>query len=1070
MKNKDTHLFKPLSYLENLGQENETDSYVSFMCDEIEAYPSIRNIGVIGPYGSGKSSVVHSFLNNKSKDYKHTLFFSQETIAEHLISNSTNGKTNSTPENFHTKVKKAIYLELLKYDTSSILLKEYNERLLNRKKWRLIVACVAFGFAAISLSFALFVFLNCIKDWNFLISFFLSFALLNIFAAVFFAFYIKSVSLSFHSKKVDGSAELLPIRNYNEISEQINNHPTELDNLILFIIERNKIKYFVIEDMERLRKDAEGCTFNNIGGTGDDVVLEIIKQFKILSDLINRSKVVKRTVRFIYGLNDECFKDSEIRSKFFDLIVPVVPLATYSSAAQAIAEEPFIKELIDNKELSKSTINSISLHFKNQRQINALLAQFYLNCQKLPHLKMFDKVFAITSLMVLFPHFSHSLYSKNNSLDLLLSEEWSLIDNVPSLKSGRAFPKDLLDDKEKNLLVFLKMCINRELITKSYRLLLTTHKVADNSILSEKDVELLIAFFSDVDISDERFENPENVLERIDDSDFINNPYSFYPQLLDCMVGQDDKNKLKLFKESIDLMQDQQDKAELIAYLVNECKELTVNFIAESFITSPFVYNMVPNLKEGRNYVFAFMLLAKTKLDFLKNNKNSLKDYLSFISGSAFLDNQKKHLHPSFIEKLINSDGFMPKDISAFKDNSGVLALFKKHPCFEINTNNLYILYPSFKTQPFIVLNENKDVCNAFLSSANAHEVLEQCEFDNDIKHFAFFFLNKAPDNNVCNLLDSKYFNPWRFKLAIGSEGGIELSLGQSRINALLNHDLLDLSVAYSKWYKANDGGIFLDYIKESVSKINEYKPRFESELSSFLFSNLTKDELMNYAGLLNYSFLNKDISAINAEKLFAVLDYIDEDSVEQLLEKTSNTNDSLFNSICERKAIIVKDANKIKLTKSEMANIFEKNLESYFPLLLSMTNFDIFKQYISEAGEGMDFAKLIFLKDGTLRTGVNSDSVALVCRYEVENDGALEKVFNQIDDDSLKSGGWIGFIDTYVCRCGSADKYNKLSLPSNKLTTLIYDRFISIKRIFAAKGQGKNRLYFTLSHENILF
>lgn len=273
MSEDNNYLFKPLSYLEDLSKNNETDTYVSFIHDEIEAYPSIRNIGVIGPYGSGKSSVVHSFLNNDKKDFQHTLFFSQETIAEHLI--DTNGENDS----FHAKVKKAIYLELLKYDTSSILLKEYNESLLNRRKWRLIVASVAYCLVALSLSIALFAFLKVVEEWNSVVSFFLSFALFNIFAVFFFAFYIKNISLHFRSNKVDGDAELLPIRDYNEISKQINEHPTELDNLILFIIERNKIKYFVIEDMERLKIDAKGCIFNDVGEKNKDVdvVLEIIK-------------------------------------------------------------------------------------------------------------------------------------------------------------------------------------------------------------------------------------------------------------------------------------------------------------------------------------------------------------------------------------------------------------------------------------------------------------------------------------------------------------------------------------------------------------------------------------------------------------------------------------------------------------------------------------------------------------------------------------------------------------------------------------------------------------------------
>ena len=233
MARKDKYIFYPLSYLDNLNAKTDEDKYVKFMRDEINKFPSIKNIGVIGPYGSGKSSVVHSFLR-KNKNCKHTLFFSQETIAEHL--NELEGKD----EPFHSFVKNTIYLELLKYDTSSILLKDYNESLLYAKKWRSVIAYIAFGVVAISVSVALFIFLSQIKKCNYGISFLLSFALLNIFAAIFFAFYIKMFTLLFNFKKVKGKVELTSIRNYNDISDQINNHPTELDNLILYIIKRNK--------------------------------------------------------------------------------------------------------------------------------------------------------------------------------------------------------------------------------------------------------------------------------------------------------------------------------------------------------------------------------------------------------------------------------------------------------------------------------------------------------------------------------------------------------------------------------------------------------------------------------------------------------------------------------------------------------------------------------------------------------------------------------------------------------------------------------------------------------------
>lgn len=1067
MSEQDKYLFKPLSYLENLGQDVETDSYVAFMRNEIKAYPAIRNIGVIGPYGSGKSSVVHSFLKNENKDEEYTLFFSQETIAEHLLSNDNDGT-------FHERVKKAIYLELLKYDTSSILLKEYNECLLNKRKWRSIVASIAFGIASLCLSFVLFAFLFFVKRWELYVALPLAFALLNIFAILFFTFYIRSITLSLHSNKADANVEMLPVKNYRDISEQINNHPTELDNLILYIIDRNKIRYFVIEDMERLGEKAKGRTFEIKGDDSKtDIVLEIIKQFKILNDLIDRSKVVKQKVRFIYGLNDECFTDSEIRSKFFDLIVPIVPLATYSSAAQAIADDPFVKELIDGGNLSNITINIISLHFKNQRQINAFLSQFYLNCQKLAHSQGYDKIFAVTSLMVLFPHFSHSLYEKNNSLDLLLSQEWFVDSNgKPSLASGKPFPEDVIKDKDSHLPVFLKICITKNLITKSYRLFLTSHSVADNKILSDKDVELLYAFYSGGDIDEERFDNPENVLERIDDEEFTNKPYNFHPQLLDCMVAQNDKHRLKLFKESMDGITDIEDKEDLFMLLINQCSGMTARHIAEAYSDSIFIYNLAPTLKEDRNTYFAFVLLISAKPDFLKNNRNTLGKYFVFVSSSTFLNSKKDNLNSALVEKLINSEGFVAENISILSENKTIMSAFKKKPKFKMNFENLFSLFPDFKSHPFEVLNANKEVCEAFMMSNNSASILENCDLEKNYNAFAVFLINRPINSSINNLLDSKYFDNWRFKIVLGNTGGLEVSLDYSRINLLFTHNLLELNYAYSKWYLANDPSTFIAHIKNSFDLIAQYKPSFNSDLSDFLFKHLAKEELSKIGDLLSYEFITKNVASLNVDKIMALFDCIDSDNAKQLLAKSAIENESLFTAIIENKKVELEKAEDIVINKSEMTNIFNKNLVNYYSLLLTSKNADLFKQFIGAAEAKKDFAKLIFLGDGALRPNTCIISLAEVCKYEISNTGALEKVFNQIDDESLKNNAWISFIDAYVDKYGSQEKFNKLSLHRGGLNELIYNRFIKIKRLSATKGQGNNKskLYFILNNEEILF
>ena len=57
---------------------------------------------------------------------------------------------------------------------------------------------------------------------------------------------------------------------------------------------------------------------------------EIFTKLRELNNLINGSKQINRKVVFLYAIKDDMFQDKE-RTKFFDFIIPVIPVINSSN-------------------------------------------------------------------------------------------------------------------------------------------------------------------------------------------------------------------------------------------------------------------------------------------------------------------------------------------------------------------------------------------------------------------------------------------------------------------------------------------------------------------------------------------------------------------------------------------------------------------------------------------------------------------------------------------------------------------------------------------------------------------
>ncbi len=139
----------------------------------------------------------------------------------------------------------------------------------------------------------------------------------------------------------------------NELSI-LNRH---LDELIYFF-EATEYNVLIIEDLER---------FNDP---------EIFTHLRELNSLINNSKQVNRKITFIYALKDDVFKD-EKRTKFFDYIIPVIPVIDNKNSREKLSSR--LSEMgLANNEIPSEFISDISFYIGDMRLLINTLNEFDL--------------------------------------------------------------------------------------------------------------------------------------------------------------------------------------------------------------------------------------------------------------------------------------------------------------------------------------------------------------------------------------------------------------------------------------------------------------------------------------------------------------------------------------------------------------------------------------------------------------------------------------------------------------------------------------------------------------------
>lgn len=379
-----------------------------FYCDSLEwallnrKEEDIKNIALSGTYGSGKSSILKTFQKtNKNKNLKF-LNISLATFKEEIngtphkeVANDESAQNNHTQSNFTNDTDRSINYrkDQLRLIELSILQQifyheEYDNIPDSRfKKIRSLkpqevqkTTWLLFGLIFVFYTFFNFHFLKILinlpepKLW-----FAYTLQGLLVVGGLFLSFYFLRGVVRFSQKLTISKLNFqnLEIQVADKIDKSIlNNHLDE----ILYFFEETEYNVVIIEDLDRFEQT------------------EIFTKLREINLLINNSKSINRTVTFIYAIRDEMFKDKD-RTKFFDFIIPVIPVINYSNSNEQLtrALEKF------DYSLSTELIDEVAFYVDDMRLLYNIVNEFHIYFQKFKGKKYQNKLFAIIVYKNIYP-------------------------------------------------------------------------------------------------------------------------------------------------------------------------------------------------------------------------------------------------------------------------------------------------------------------------------------------------------------------------------------------------------------------------------------------------------------------------------------------------------------------------------------------------------------------------------------------------------------------------------------------------------------------------------------------
>lgn len=411
--------------------------------DFVFANNDIRNIAITGPYGAGKTSLINSYKKlNPNKVFKHISLahfhpekeFEETSVEKNLVEGGSAEKEK--PENKSSKhfleenLLEAKILNQLLHQVESKKIPKTNFKIKEKIPYIKIlgnvllllmlgICCLFLIFYDSWVAYTLEFSEGLIGDWL-----------------------VKTTTPNL--RLVVGVASILIISNYlyhffviqnnRNIFKKLNLQGNQIE-----ILEESKDSYFDKYLNEVLyvfeNSGADAIIFEDIDRYSAN---QIFGKLREINTLVNnkRDKVKKENepLRFIFSLRDDVFISKD-RTKFFDFMLPVVPVLDGSNSYEQFLQE--FKSEIQEDTLDTKFLQGVSLYVDDMRILKNIYNEFLVYKKRLNTIELdLNKLLALVTYKNIFPRdFSELQLSSGfvfhlfNHKDEFVKEQTTAIDN-----------------------------------------------------------------------------------------------------------------------------------------------------------------------------------------------------------------------------------------------------------------------------------------------------------------------------------------------------------------------------------------------------------------------------------------------------------------------------------------------------------------------------------------------------------------------------------------------------------------------------------------------------------------
>ncbi|WP_302148717.1 YobI family P-loop NTPase [Megasphaera elsdenii] len=363
MKEDHKNKYNDLAPINTLSQD---DTYIQAL-NWAFMNPSIKNIALTGAYGSGKSSILLSFLEQYENIRKKTLSISLASFIDKLQENQDNNSTEDKIIKLDiNEIEKSILKQLFYKVAPSKIPQSRFQRIRTIEGKKIFLEIIA---VTIFIFFCTYFFRPQYLDY--LIDSInrgcqrifpsLGEGLLTVVTCITFVglifwgiFYIerivKKILISFHLKKVtiQGSIQAETGNDEESIFDK------NMDEIIYFF-ESTRYTTIFFEDLDRLQ--------NN----------RLFVHLRALNNMLNQCDVLERPIRFVYAVKDDIF-EKEDRTKFFEFILPVIPIINATNSGEEIRR--WVTDHNYGKIFDEDFIDDIAPYIEDMRVLQNIFNEY----------------------------------------------------------------------------------------------------------------------------------------------------------------------------------------------------------------------------------------------------------------------------------------------------------------------------------------------------------------------------------------------------------------------------------------------------------------------------------------------------------------------------------------------------------------------------------------------------------------------------------------------------------------------------------------------------------------------